>query len=469
MLRAQHPGGTCKGEKNEEKSTNMKRSKQMNHVFYRDLKKKYPIIDRAECLYLYDDSGNKYLDFGSGIGVVNIGYNVSEINDAMAAQAKKTSFVYSAPFTTNPQIRISEKIIEMSPEGMAKVLLVSGGSIAMESAIKLARQYHMERGNRSKYRIIARRTSYHGNTVGALSASGRTSWRTNFEPYLLNFPHIEPPYCYRCPLEKEYPGCGVKCARDLEQMIRFEGPGSISAFIAEPVIGTSAPGVTPPPEYYGIIREICDKYDILFISDEVITGFGRTGKTFGIEHFDVKPDIMVAGKGVGGGYTPLAVVIVSQGMFEAFDGGSGTDTQGFTYSGNPLSAAVGLAVLEFIEKNALVDRVSDMGIYLKKQLESLKDTGIVGDVRGLGFLQGVEFVQDLEKKTPFPKEAQLTRKIVQAAFNRKLMIIAGMPGVVDTELGDQIQITPSFTITKEQIDTSIEIIRESIIEVKKRL
>lgn len=447
----------------------MPKAGKTNNVFYRDLEKKYPIIERAEGVYLYDDAGNRYLDFGSGIGVVNIGYNVPEINEAMAAQAGKTSFVYSAPFTTEAQIRISKKIIDMSPEGMSKVLLVSGGSVAMESAIKLARQYHIERGNASKYKIIARWTGYHGNTIGALSASGRSSWREYFEPYLLNFPHIHPPYCYRCPFDKEYPGCGLTCAQELERVIRFEGPQNISAFIAEPIIGTSAPGVTPPPEYYPMVREICDKYDILFISDEVITGFGRTGKTFGIDHYDALPDMMVAGKGVGGGYTPLAVVIVSDKVFEAFEKGSGKHTQGFTYSGNPLSAAVGLALLEYIEKNGLIERVSEMAAHLKKGLESLRDTGIVGDVRGLGFLQGVEFVQDMERKTPFPKEANLTARIVEAAFNRKLMIIGGMPGVVDNELGDQLQITPSFTISEEQIDTAVDIIRQSIAEVKKEL
>ena len=447
----------------------MTASKAANHVFYRDLKKDYPVIDRAEGVYLYDDAGTRYHDFGSGIGVVNIGYNVPEINAAMAAQAAKTTFVYSAPFTTRAQIDITNKIIEMSPPGMARVLLVSGGSMAMESAIKLARQYHIERGNGSKHKVIARWTSYHGNTVGALSASGRSSWRTYFEPYLLNFPHIQPPYCYRCPFEKTYPACDVLCARELERVIQFQGPQSISAFIAEPVIGTSAPGVTPPPEYYLKIREICDKYDVLFISDEVITGFGRTGKNFGIQHYGVQPDMIVAGKGVGGGYTPLAVVIASYSVVEAIARGSGTHTQGFTYSGNPLSAAVGLALLEYIDKNDLVAQVAEKGIYLKEKLESLADTGIVGDVRGLGFLQGVEFVRDPEKKTPFPKAAELTRRVVDEAFKRKLMIIGGMPGVVDTELGDQLQITPSFTTTREQIDTAVEIIHESIEAVKKTL
>ncbi len=441
----------------------------MDRVFYRDLRKKYPIMVRAEGVRLYDDEGNQYLDFGSGIGVVNIGYNVPEINAAMIDQARKTTFVYSAPFTNEAQIRLSKKIIDMSPPGMSKVLLLSGGSLAVEAAIKLARQYHIERGQGSKYKIIARWSSYHGNTLGALSASGRPTWRTYFEPYLLNFPHIPPPYCYRCPYGREYPACAVACARELERVIRFEGPENVSAFIAEPIIGTSAPGVMPPPEYYATIRAICDQYDLLFISDEVITGFGRSGRNFGIEHWDILPDIIVAAKGVGGGYSPLAAVIISQGVYDAFEHGSGTHTQGFTYSGNPLSAAVGSAVLEYIENRDLVGRVAKMGPYLKERLEGLKDTGMVGDVRGLGFLQGVEFVQDSQSKAPFPKEMQLTSRIVAAALKRKLMIIGGMPGLVDADLGDHLQITPAFTITEEEIDTAIEIIRESILEVKQTL
>lgn len=437
----------------------------MDHVFYRSVNRTYPIIERGSGLYLYDTEGAEYLDFGSGIGVVNIGYGVPEIVQAMHEQAEKTSFVYSAPFTSEPLIRLSKKVIDLAPAGMSKVLLVSGGSLAVESAIKLARQYHLERGNASKYRVVARWTGYHGNTLGALSASGRPLWRTHFTPLLLDFPHISPPYCYRCPLAKEYPDCGVACAWELERVIKYEGAQHISAFIAEPVIGTSAAGVTPPPEYYPIIREICDRYDVLFISDEVITGFGRTGAKFGIDHWKVVPDLIVVGKGLGGGYSPLAAVLLSQEVCETFASGSGSHTQGYTYAGNPLSAATGLAVLEYVEKHKLVQRVASMEGYLREKLESLRDTGIVGDVRGKGFLMGVEFVQDPETKTPFPKEFELTSRIVAATLERKLMTIGGMGGMVNGDLGDHLQITPAFTITKDQIDKAIEIIHDSICEV----
>ncbi|MBC7234777.1 MAG: aminotransferase class III-fold pyridoxal phosphate-dependent enzyme, partial [Chloroflexi bacterium] len=291
----------------------------------------------------------------------------------------------------------------------------------------------------------------------------------HFTPLLLDFPHINPPYCYRCPYGRAYPECGVACAWELERTIQLEGPSSIAAFIAEPVIGTSAAGVTPPPEYYGIVRDICNRYDVLFISDEVITGFGRTGANFGIDHWGVVPDMIVTGKGVGGGYSPLAAVIVSETIYETFARGSGTHTQGYTYAGNPLSAAVGLAVLEFVEKNGLVARIARLESYLREKLASLRETGIVGDVRGKGFLMGVEFVRDLETKAPFPLDYRLTSRIVAAALKRRLMVIGGMPGMVDGVLGDHLQITPAFIITEEQIDTAVGILHESICQVKKEL
>jgi adenosylmethionine-8-amino-7-oxononanoate aminotransferase len=441
----------------------------MDRVFYRNLEKTYPLIERGQGIYLYDTEGNKYLDFGAGIAVVNIGYDVPEVIQAMIEQAGKTSFIYSAPFTSEPLIRLSKKIIDFAPEGMSKVLFVSGGSEAVETAIKLARQYHLECGRESKYRVIARWTSYHGNTLGALSASGRTLWRGHFMPYLQNFPHICPPYCYRCPFGREYPDCGVACAHELERVIKREGAKHISAFIAEPVIGTSAAGVTPPLEYYPIVREICDRYEVVFICDEVITGFGRTGANFGIDHWRVRPDIIVTGKGLGGGYTPLAAVILSEEITDAFLDGSGSHTQGYTYAGNPLSAAVGLAVLDYVERQGIVERVARLEGYLRQRLEGLGNLGIVGDVRGKGFLFGVEFVQGREDKDPFPREYELTRRIVDAALERRLMVISGMGGMVDGILGDHLQITPSLITTEQEIDRAVQILRDSMRQVMKDL
>jgi adenosylmethionine-8-amino-7-oxononanoate aminotransferase len=445
-------------------------SESQDFIFHRDLRKEFPVIDRGEGIYLYDDKGNRYLDFGSGIGVVNIGYDVPSVIEAMYAQAKKTPFVYSAPFASEPVIRLAERVIDMAPEGMARAFFVSGGSEAVEAAIKLARQYHVERGRTGRYRVIARWASYHGNTLGALSASGRPLWRRLFTPLLQDFPHIPPPYCYRCPFGSSYPECDVACARELEKAIGLEGGAdSISAFIAEPVVGTSATGLTPPPEYYPIIRKICDRHDILFICDEVITGFGRTGKNFGIDHWQVQPDIIVTGKGIGGGYSPLAAVLVNDKVCEAIAAGSASHTQGYTYSGNPLSAAVGLAVLDYIQENRLIERVAEKERFLKHKLEQLKETGIVGDVRGRGFLMGIEFVRDPSTKEPFPPEQKFSSKVVAAALQRGLMIIGGMGGMIDGVAGDHLQITPAFTISDEQVIWAVDTLGQSIAAVLESL
>ncbi len=439
------------------------------YIFYRNMKRSYPLMKRAEGVYIFDSKGRRYIDGVGGIAVVNIGHAVKEILEAMTEQAKKACFIYNGQFVTEPAINLARKIVELSPPGLSRIFLVSGGSEAIETALKMARQYHIETGHPCKYRVIARWTSYHGNTIAALSLSGRPSWRKNFIPLLLNFPHIAPPYCYRCPFAKEYPHCGIDCACDLERVIKLEGPDSISAFIAEPIIGTTAPGVTPPPEYYEIIRKICDKYNVLMIMDEVITGFGRTGKNFGINHWNVIPDIIVTGKGISSGYAPLAAVIVHEKIYEAFVKGSGSFAHGYTYAEHPLSCAVGLAVQEHIEENNLVERAARIGSLMLQKLSRLSELPILGDIRGKGLLLGIEFVRDKEKKTPFERELQVQEKIVELCFKKGLVLVPGVPGNVDGILGDQIQITPPFILTEEVMDEFIDILKESIIEVQKDL
>lgn len=426
-------------------------------------------MERAEGVYIFDSKGKRYIDAVGGIAVVNIGHGVKEILEAMVEQAKKVCFIYNGQFITEPAINLAKKIVELAPPGLSKVFLVSGGSEAVETALKMARQYHIETGRSSKYRIIARWTSYHGNTTAALSLSGRPSWRKIFIPLLLNFPHIAPPYCYRCPFTKEYPHCGIDCAHDLERVIKLEGSDSISAFIAEPIIGTTAPGVTPPTEYYRIVREICDKYDILMIMDEVITGFGRTGKNFAINHWSVTPDIIVTGKGISSGYAPLAAVIVHEKIYEAFLKGSGVFSHGYTYVEHPLSCAVGLAVQQYIERNNLIERTARIGSLMLQKLSRLGELPIVGDIRGKGLLLGLEFVKDKEKKTPFEREVQVQEKIVELCFEKGLVLVPGVPGNVDGILGDQIQITPPFIISEQVMDQSIDILEDSIMEIQKEI
>ncbi len=430
--------------------------------FYRDSKRDYPVIERGEGVYLYDNRGKEYIDFGAGIGVTSIGYSVAEVTEKMAKQLDKTTFVFNGYFTSEPRIQLAEKLIEFCPGDLTKVVFASSGSQATEVAIKIARQYHCETGNESKYKVISRQFSYHGNTLGSLSASGRPAWREHFRPYMYEFPQIPAPYCYRCPLGLKYPECGVRCAHELEDTIKAEGEENISAFIAEPIIGTTLPGVMPPVEYYAIIRAICDKYNVLFIADEVLMGLGRTGRNFGIDHWQTVPDMITVGKGLAAGYAPLSAVVVRTKVSEAINSGSGRHSQGFTYSGNPLSCTAGLAVLKYLEANDLVKRAAELGDYLRRRLEELKDIDIVGDVRGRGLFMGIEFVVQRETREPYPAEARLTERIVGAAFDMGLVLIGGFPGCADGVRGDQLQISPAFVISEAEIDRAVAIMRKAI-------
>jgi len=288
-------------------------------------------------------------------------------------------------------------------------------------------------------------------------------------PYLQHFPKIHPPYCYRCPYGKTYPSCQMACADDLERVIRFEGPDSIAAFIAEPVIGTSAAGVTPPPEYYPRIREICDKYDVLFIADEVITGVGRTGKNFGIEHWGVTPDMITTAKALSSGYAPLAAVILHDKVYDALAKGSARTTQGFTYSGHPLSAAVGLAVLRYLKAHDLVGNAARIGRLLLERLTALKKYPIVGDARGTGLILGVEFVTDQSTKRPFPPSAEVTRRIVENVLESGVVVVPGMSGLIDAVAGDHIQISPPYIFTEANVDRLVTALEKAIQRVMREV
>ena len=437
--------------------------------FYRNSKREYPVIERAKGIRVYDSSGREYIDFGSGIGVTSIGYSVDEVTRQIARQLEKTTFVYNGYFTNRPRMELADRLVSLCPPALTKVIFANSGSEANEVAIKIARQYHCETGNDTKYKVISRRLSYHGNTMGSLSVSGRATWRALFLPYMQQFPQIAPPYCYRCPFGASYPACGVQCACELEQAIAAEGEETVSAFIAEPIIGTTVAGATPPKEYYDIIRDICDKYNVLFIADEVITGLGRTGSNLGMDHWHVVPDLVSVAKGLAAGYAPLSAVIVQDRVFKGIAQASGAHTQGFTYTGNPLSCAAGLAVLEYIEANGLIAAARERGDYLRSRLETLQDTGIVGDIRGKGLFQGVEFVADPQTREPFPAAARLTERIMNNAFSNGLILITGLAGCADGKRGDQLQISPALVITEQEIDSAIEIMRTAIAQALQEL
>jgi adenosylmethionine-8-amino-7-oxononanoate aminotransferase len=439
----------------------------LDQTFYRDLRKEYPRIDRGEGIYLWDTTGRRYIDGAGGMYVVNIGHGVSEIIEAMAAQARKVCFAHVTQFTSDAQIELCNRLAALAPAGFGWVWLVSGGSEATESALKLARQYHVERGNAGKHKIVARWHSYHGNTIGALSMSGTPARRKLYSPYLLNFPHIAPCYCYRCPYTLAYPACGVRCAEELEHVIAREGPESIAAFIAEPIVAGPLGMATPPPEYFRMVRQICDRHDILMIDDEVICGVGRTGRNFGIDHWGVVPDIIVTGKVVTGGYTPVGAVIAHERVHEALARGSGSFVHGYTYSGNPLSSAIGVAVLDYIQRHDLVARVAETGAYLFQRAEALRRLSIVGDIRGKGLLMGIELVADPVTARPPDRRLRLCERVVDLGFARGLILVSGAGGI-NGVAGDYVCLAPPYTITRAQVDETLTILGECLEEVSAR-
>lgn len=439
-------------------------------VFYRDLREAYESVVSAEGMYLQTQAGRQILDAVGGAGTVVIGHGVREITDAVARHGNEISFVYGATFTNPWQEQLAEELVAMNPGIAARVYFVSGGSEGNETAIKMARQYHLQRGNPGRHKVIARWQSFHGSTLATLSLSGRPAWREPFLPQLTAVPHIVPPYCYRCPLGQTYPGCGAACADDLERMIIMEGPDSVAAFIAEPVIGSTVTAVVPVPEYYRRIREICDAYDVLFIADEVLTGYGRTGRWLAIEHWGVQPDIVVMGKGISSGYVPLGAVLASQRVVDAFAAGSGTFSHGFTYSGNPFCTFVGLQVLRYALDHRIFQGVAAKGEQLRAALEELAGRHpIIGEVRGLGLFAGVEFVSDRASREPFPEKAGLTRRVVRGAREKGVLILPGVAGANYGRGGDHIHLSPPYIITPAEIDMVAEVLDVTLSEIEATL
>lgn len=438
-------------------------SDRKSSVLYRNLRAEYPSITRAEGVYLFDQSGKKYLDAVGGAGVNIIGHGVRAITDSIAENWESISYVYGATFTNPWQEELAETLVSISPLGDGRVFFTSGGSEANETAVKLARQYHLERGNPTKWKIVSRWQSYHGNTLAALSLSGRPAWREPYDPYLMSVPHIDPPYCFRCPYGKTYPNCGVACADDLERTILLEGPDTIAAFIAEPMIGTTLSGVVPVPEYYSRIREICDKYDVLFLADEILSGYGRTGKFSAIEHWNVRPDIITLGKGLASGYAPLAACIASEKVVDTLYEGSGEFAHSFTFSGMPISCFIGLEVYKYVEGDSLFERAAAVGSYLHQQLGELADKhSIIGDVRGLGLYAGIEFVRDKTGRRPFNPKQDVTGLIVRSLAASGVLVLPGVEGANYGQDGDHIQISPPYVITETEIDRVVTALDESI-------
>ncbi|WP_413299021.1 aspartate aminotransferase family protein [Bacillus sp. 1P10SD] len=438
-----------------------------DYVFHRDFSKTYPIITHGKGIYLYDENGKRYMDACSGAVAANLGHGVEEIAEAMAFQAKKAAFVHTMRFETEVLFQLAEKIAKLAPQSLKKVYFTCGGSEANESAIKLARQYHKNAGRNDKHIVIGRWQSYHGNTFGSLSAGGDIKRRQTYTPNLLNFNHVHSPNCARCPYQREKEDCEYKqnwsCVRDFESVITEIGPDNISAFIAEPIVGSQLGAVSPPEVYFKEIRKICDKYNIVLIVDEVMTGFGRTGKDFGIQHFGIVPDIITFGKGVSAGYAPLAGMIVHDRIVDSLiENSKGKFVHGFTYSGHPVSVAAGLSALTIYEREGILKNVQVVGDYLKQQLFALKKRcPIIFDVRGEGLLLGIELAIDGERGTPFPEEFHASERINSIAMDLGAVFYPGS-GSINGYLGDHLLISPPLTVTTGEIDEMVSILENSL-------
>ncbi len=420
--------------------------------FPRSFRKHYPEVVRAEGCYLYLSDGRKVLDAIGGAAVVSIGHGVEAVAQAMAEQARRACFAHTSEYHTPEAKRLAQRLRALAPvnfHACGRVLFTSGGSEANETAIKLVRRYWLDRGAPQRTRILSRLMSYHGSTLGALSLSGNLRRRRAYAPLLHEWGHIPPCYCYRCPLQKSFPECNVACADELERMIAAD-PANVAAFIFEPVSGATLGAAAPPDGYLQRIAEICKRHGILLIADEVMTGMGRTGKPFAVQHWGIEPDIIVTGKGVASGYAPVGAVFAASHIVEAIENTSGAFEHGFTYMAHPVGMAAAHAVLDFIEQKGLFDRVSTAGREVMRALEPLKKFASVGDVRGLGLLAGIEFVKDKATKAPFPPEARFAERFAEASLEEGVATYP-MKGCVDGDLGDHILLAPPFTISSSEI------------------
>ncbi len=439
-------------------------------VFTRSLTKELPLAVKAEGLYIYDEKGNRYLDGCSGALISSIGHTVPEVVDAVSRQLATMAFAHPSRWRNRPVEEAAEKIAEITPGDLNWVWFVSGGSEAVESAVKLARQYYVERdGSASqKHLVLSRYNSYHGSTLGTMAVGGNMPRRRIYAPMFREHPKVDTHYCYRCPWGQEYPSCGVMCARQVELAIKRTGPEYIAAFLAEPVVGSTVGALNPPPEYWPMVREITARYDILLIADEVMTGFGRTGKAFAVNHWDVVPDIIVAAKSMAAGYVPTGGIFVKDAIVETIKKGSGAFVHGHTYNGNPLSGAATAATVQYMKKHGLFENAAIQGERLGEGMKKLEDIPIVGQARGLGLMRGVEIVADKASKQPFPKTAKAAGVVSEECTKRGLIIYPGT-GMVDGVDGDNFMVAPPLVVRAEQIEEILSILDESLEAASVRL
>ena len=411
-------------------------------------------------MWLWDKAGKKYLDFSGSAAVNFIGHGVREIAGAMSEQALQLEFAHTSQFVTEIAERFAQEVLDFAGPGFrgGAVYFTSGGSESVETALKLARQYQVELGEKRRYQIISRRQSYHGATLGALAASGNLRRREMYLPMVREFEHVGIPYCYRCSYVCE--NCAERYAGELEAALK-RNSSETAAFIAEPVSGATLGAAVPPNGYLQRIAKICREYGVLFIADEVMTGFGRTGKNFAVDHWQVAPDILVCAKGIASGYAPLGAVIASARVVEALAAGSGAFVHGLTYNAHPVAVAAGAAALRRMQEQKLVAKATSLERAMREHLEELEALASVGNVRGIGLLWGVEFVADKFSKKPFESKLNFAGRVAEQALKRGLLVYP-IQGCVDGYSGDHVLIAPPAVITKEEIAWATQQLREAI-------
>lgn len=424
----------------------------MSHVFPRHCHAQLPTAVAGAGCYLIDQDGKRYFDGSGGAAVSCLGHGDPAITAAIKDQLDKLAFAHTGFFTSEPAEALADLLIAHAPAGIDRVYFTSGGSEATEAAIKLARQYFVEKGQPERRHLIARRQSYHGNTLGALAAGGNEWRRAQFGPLLIEVSHIAPCYEYRERRENETPEAyGLRAAQELEDEILRLGPDSVMAFMAEPVVGATAGAVTAVTGYFKRIREICDRYGVLLILDEVMCGMGRTGHLFACEHDGISPDILCIAKGLGAGYQPIGAMLCSRQIYDTIAGGTGFFQHGHTYIGHPVATAAGLAVVNALLERQLVPRVQRLGAQLDAALHGrFAQHPNVGDIRGRGLFRGIELVADRETKAPLDPSLKTAAKLKKAAFEAGL-ICYPMSGTSDGQRGDHILLAPPFIMDDNQI------------------
>ena len=438
----------------------------MTRILHRQARGTYPRVVAGDGPYLIDEHGKRYLDASGGAAVSCLGHSHRAVIEAIKAQAERICYAHTSFFTTDVAEELAATLIASAPAGISHAYFVSGGSEAIEAALKMARQYFVEIGQPQRSLFIARRQSYHGNTLGALAVGGNAWRRQPFAPLLVDAVHVSPCYEYRDRLPGETPEqYGERLAAELDAAIVQAGPGRVIAFIAETVGGATAGVVPPVPGYFRRVRDVCDRHGVLLILDEVMCGMGRTGTLYACEQEGVAPDIVTIAKGLGAGYQAIGAALLSQRIFEAFAGGSGFFQHGHTYLGHALACAAGLAVQRAIVSEGLLERVNTTGPALGRALrQAFADHPHVGDIRGRGLFWGVEFVADRASREPFDPAARVHARLKQVAFEAG-MLCYPMGGTIDGRRGDHVLLAPPFTIDDRHVEEIVGTLSRALSKV----